>query len=104
MSTRRRGFILPTSLLVLTLLTVMLTAAFVMVSAEFRSSDNSLSSVKAMALAEAGMQSYFAANRGLRPTDTYDSVRYTFSGGYADVVGRKMSNATTGTTPWMVKV
>lgn len=104
MTTRRpRGFILPTSLLVLTLLTVMLTAAFVLVSAEYRSTDNAMSGARAQAMAQAGMQSYFATGRSLDSTDTYDSLRFTYSGGYADVVARKMRNIAIGVTPWAIR-
>ena len=97
------GFVLPTSLLVLALLTVMLTAAFVVVSAEYRSTDNSMAGTRALALAQAGLQSYFASNRQLQPTDWGDSVRYTYTGGYTDVVARKMRNATSGITTWIVR-
>lgn len=103
MTADRRGFILPTSLLVLTLLTVMLTAAFVMTSAEYRSTDNALASTRALALAQAGLQTYFASNRSLKPSDTGDSVRFTYSGGYTDVVARKMRDMTSGTTPWAIR-
>ncbi len=98
-----RGFILPTSLLVLTLLTVMLTAAFVLVAAEFRSTDNAAAGTRALALAQAGLQSYFSSNHGLKATNSNDSVRYTFSTGYADVVARKMLGDTAGTTTWVVR-
>jgi Tfp pilus assembly protein PilX len=100
---RLRGFILPTSLLVLTLLTVMLTAAFVLVSAEWRSTDNAMAGTRALALAQAGMQTYFATNRSLTPTNTTDSLRITYTGGYTDVVARKMILATSGVTTWVVK-
>jgi len=93
---RARGFVLPTSLLVLTLLTVMLTAAFVLVSAESRTTDNSLSSTRALAIAEAGLQSYYSLNRGLTPTDTYDSTQLTFTGGYANVIAQRLRAAQTG--------
>lgn len=89
-----RGFILPTSLLVLTLLTVMLTAAFILVSAEFRTTENAASSVRALALAEAGLANYLSQTRGLRPVDTGDSVRITLPGGYADVVASRIRAAT----------
>lgn len=85
-----RGFILATSLLVLTLLTVMLTAAFVLVSAEFRTTDNAASSARALALAEAGLENYLSLNRGIQPSDTWDSLRITVAGGYADVVARRV--------------
>ncbi|MFI5207267.1 MAG: hypothetical protein ACHQX4_04530 [Gemmatimonadales bacterium] len=86
----RSGFILPTTLLVMTLLTVMLTAAFIMASAEFRASDNSLANSRALALAQAGLENYFSQQRLLNNSSSYDSVRITFSNGYADVVGRRV--------------
>jgi len=87
---RSRGFVLPTSLLVMVLLTVMLTAAFVLVSAESRTTDNSLASTRALTIAEAGLQTYLSQNRGLSGTSTWDSMRLDFPGGYAAVVARRM--------------
>ncbi|MFI5214806.1 MAG: hypothetical protein ACHQU8_09745, partial [Gemmatimonadales bacterium] len=98
------GFILPTTLLVMTLLTVMLTAGFIMASAEFRASDNSLSNSRALSLAQAGMENYFSLQRLLDTTSTYDSVRITFSNGYADVVGRRVRKNTGSHLPlWLVR-
>lgn len=88
-----RGFVLPTTLLVTTLLTVMLTAAFILVSAEYRTTDNSLAASRALSLAQAGLQSYFAQNRNLTGSTTYDSVRYAYSTGYADVVAQRLHAA-----------
>jgi len=90
---RRRGFILPTTLLVLTLVTVMLAAAFVMVSAEYRTTDNSFASARALAIAQAGLQNYFAMGHIL--TGTSDSTRYTYSGGYARVRAWRLRDSTT---------
>lgn len=84
------GFILPTTLMVMTLLTVMLSAAFVMVSAEFRASDNALAQSRATSLAQAGIQDYFSRNRAISSGTTYDSLRITYSAGYADVVARRL--------------
>jgi hypothetical protein len=86
----RRGFVLPTTLMVMTLLTVMLTAAFVMISAEFRTSDNSLAISRANALAQAGLQDYLSRNRGLGIGASWDSIRITYSSGYADIVGTRL--------------
>ncbi|MFI5279656.1 MAG: hypothetical protein ACHQU1_04110 [Gemmatimonadales bacterium] len=98
------GFILPTTLLVMTLLTVMLTAAFIMASAEFRASDNSLASSRALSLAQAGLENYFSQQRSLDTSSTYDSVRISFSNGYADVVGRRIRAQTTNRLPrWLVR-
>ncbi len=89
MSTRR-GFILPTTLMVMTLLTVMLSAAFVMVSAEFRASDNALAQSRANSLAQAGMQDYLSRNRYIGFGTSYDSLRITYTAGYADVVASRL--------------
>jgi Tfp pilus assembly protein PilX len=100
----RRGFVLPTTLMVMTLLTVMLTAAFIMISAEFRTSDNSLAMSRANALAQAGLQDYLSRNRGLGVSSSWDSLRITYSAGYVDVVGTRLV-AAVGSRPalWVVR-
>jgi len=104
MSTDRRGFILPTTLMVMTLLTVMLTAAFILISAESRTTDNSLAIGRAHALAQAGLQKYLTLNRGIVPSASSDSVRLNFSPGYADVVGTRMVGPNSnGVALWMVR-
>jgi Tfp pilus assembly protein PilX len=85
-----RGFVLATTLLATTLLTVMLAAAFLLVSAEQRTTDNSFSTARALALAQAGLQTYFSQNRGLADTSTYDSMRVALSSGYADLVATRV--------------
>ncbi len=91
--TERRGFILATTLLVMTVLTVMLAAAFVMISAEFRTTNGSFGSTRALNLAQAGIATYFAQSHNL--TTGYDSTIYSFSKGYARVVARKLRDSTT---------
>ena len=86
----RRGFVLPTTLMVMTLLTVMLTAAFILISAEFRTTDNALAMSRAHAIAQAGLQDYLTRNRGLGAASTYDSMRVTYTAGYADVVASRI--------------
>ena len=104
MPTDRRGFILPTTLMVMTLLTVMLTAAFILISAESRTTDNSLAMGRAHALAQAGLQKYLTLNRGMSPSSNSDSVRLTFSAGYADVIGsRLVAPGTNGVALWLVR-
>jgi Tfp pilus assembly protein PilX len=102
-----RGFVLATTLLVTTLLTVMLAASFLLVSAEQRTTDNSFGTARAAALAQAGLQNYFAQNRGLSDTSTYDSSRITLVLGYADVVATKLrpGGATSGSplALWVVR-
>lgn len=86
-----RGFILATTLLVMTLLTVMLTAAFVLISAEFRTTNGSFSNTRSLTLAQAGLQSYFANPHSLGAGS--DSTDYTFPGGYARVVARRLRDS-----------
>ena len=85
-----RGFVLATTLLVTTLLTVMLAASFLLVSAEQRTTDNSFGTARALALAQAGLQNYFAQNRGLTDSMAYDSTRIPLVLGYADVVAIRL--------------
>lgn len=84
----RRGFVLPTTLLVVTLLTVMLAASFILVSADYRTTLNVFASARALALAQAGMQTYFSVPHVFTGTD--DSARYTFNGGYVRVRAQRL--------------
>jgi len=97
-SRAERGFVLATTLLVTTLLTVMLAASFLLVSAEQRTTDNSFGNARALSLAQAGLQYYFSLNTSLSDTSTYDSARVTLANGYADVVARRVraGGASTG--------
>ncbi len=79
---------LATTLLVTTLLTVMLAASLILVSAEQRTTDNSLGTARALVLAQAGLQTYYSLTRAIGPSQTYDSVRIPLSGGFADVVAK----------------
>ena len=90
--TTRRGFVLATSLLVMTLLTVMLAAAFIMISAEYRTTNGAYSTTRSLAIAQAGLQRYFAEGHFLGGGS--DSLNYTFSGGYARVVARRLRDTT----------
>jgi hypothetical protein len=85
--------VLATTLMVTTLLTVMLAASFLLVSAEERMTRNSFGSSLALGLAQSGLQSYFTQNRGITTSQVYDSVRVTLAGGYADVVSRQVRGA-----------
>ncbi len=90
-----RGFILPTTLLVMALLTVMLTAAFVLVSAEHRTSENALASTRALLIAQSGLQKYFSRSSSIATNATYDSVAsYPMPGGYATVAASRLVPAT----------
>ncbi len=102
-----RGFVLATTLMVTTLLTVMLAASFLLVSAEGRMTRNSYGTSLALALAQAGLENYFAQNRSITASQTYDSMRVPLAGGYADVVARQVRGAggTTGSplALWIVQ-
>jgi hypothetical protein len=101
---RRRGFVLPTTLLVMTLLTVMLTAAFILVSAESRATDNSFASSRALALAQAGLQTYLSQDRPLDSTGVSDSLRIVMSRGYADVIAERVrARTSTNRALWLVR-
>jgi hypothetical protein len=91
-----RGFVLATTLLVTTLLTVMLAASFLLVSAEQRTTDNSFGTARALARARAGLQNYFSLNRALTDTSTYDSIHVVFTNGYADVVAKRVRATSSG--------
>jgi len=105
-SARRRGFILPTTLMVVTLLTVMLTAAFILISAESRTTDNSFANQRALAIAEAGLQQFLATSRSITGSTWYDSTytSYTFTNGYAAVGATKLVDTTQGPLAiWLVR-
>jgi Tfp pilus assembly protein PilX len=90
----RRGFVLPTTILVVTLLTVMLAAAFILVSADYRTTLNAFASARALALAQAGLQNYLSVGHNLLAL-TQDSTTYTFSNGWASVIARRLRDSTT---------
>jgi hypothetical protein len=103
---RPRGFVLPTTLLVMTLMTVMLTAAFILVSAEARSTDNSFASQRALAIAEAGMENYLSRNLNLGVSTAYDSTTtpINFSNGYAVVAASRLVDTSQGPLAiWLVR-
>jgi len=84
-----RGSALPLTILLVTIITLMLTAALVRVEADRRLAEGSGSTVDALALATSGLQRYMAYYDSLqvRPLDG-DSLRINLTGGYADVVAR----------------
>jgi len=100
-STADRGFVLVTTLLVMTLLTVLLTAAFVMISAESRTTGSAYETSRALNLAQAGLQGYFATAHNL--ASGRDSTDYTFPGGYARIVAQRLRDSTAAIRPlWVV--
>lgn len=100
----RRGFVLPTSMLVITLLTVMLAAAFILVSADYRTTDNAFATSRALANAQAGLQNYFSVGHNLAGL-SQDSTGYAFGTGWASVVARKLRDSVGTTDPslWVVR-
>jgi hypothetical protein len=80
-------------MLVVTLLTVMLAAAFILVSADYRTTLNAFATARALALAQAGLQNYLSVGHSLLAL-TQDSTTYTFSNGWAAVVSRQIRDST----------
>ncbi len=85
----RRGFAIPTAILVILVLTAALAAGFSLVSAENRSIADQKAQVTAFELAEQGLEVFIARRDSLgfsaTPPRARDTVRVTLSGGYADV-------------------
>lgn len=76
-----RGFALPTTILLVTVLTVMLAAAFTRTSSDLQVADGSQAIEEALSVAQSGLQRYFE-DISARPADG-DSTRYNVTGGYA---------------------
>lgn len=91
MVTLRRddGFALPITIFLVTMLTLMLAALFVRVSADRVVAESSGDLVDAATIAQGGLQSYLGTMTmtKIRPNDG-DSTRINVTGGYADVVVR----------------
>jgi Tfp pilus assembly protein PilX len=81
-------------MMVVTLITVMLAAAFILVSADYRTTLNAFASARALALAQAGLQNYFSVGHNLLAVSK-DSTTFTFSNGYAAVVAQRLRDSTT---------
>lgn len=90
---RRRGAALPVVILLMVILALSLTAAFTINSNESRAVDNQQEQIEAFALAESGRERYLVdrAAFGLagEPAAS-ESIRVVQSGGYADVVVRRL--------------
>ncbi len=82
-----KGFVLPLTIFVLTVITIMLAAIFVQVQVDRRVAESSGDVLTASSVAASGLGRYFAYrdSLGVRPPDG-DSVRVNVVGGYADVV------------------
>ena len=86
----RRGFALPTAILVILVMTIMIAAGFSIVSAERRSVSDQKSQVSAFEIAEQGLELFLIRRDSLLPNSSMipgakDSVRINFANGYADV-------------------
>lgn len=88
-SSPRRGFAIPTAILVILVLTAALAAGFSLVSAENRSIADQKAQVTAFELAEQGLEIFIVKRDSLGfttvPPGARDSTRITLAGGYADV-------------------
>src|SRR5687768_608195 len=88
--TERRGFAIPTAILVIMVMTIMVAGGFSLVSAERRSVADQRSQISAFQIAEQGLELFLIRRDSLLPAATRipgpkDSVRITFPSGYADV-------------------
>lgn len=88
--TARRGFALPTAILVIAVMTIMIAGGFSLVSAERRSVSDQKAQISAFKIAEDGLELFLIRRDSLLPNapkvpGAKDSVRVTFQGGYADV-------------------
>lgn len=87
---QRRGFALPTAILVIAVLTIMIAGGFSLVSAERRSVSDQKAQISAFKIAEDGLELFLIRRDSLLPNSSKipgakDSVRINFEGGYADV-------------------
>jgi hypothetical protein len=88
--TERRGFAIPTAILVIMVMTIMVAGGFSLVSAERRSVADQRSQISAFQIAERGLELFLIRRDSLLPDaprvpGAKDSVRIYFSAGYADV-------------------
>ncbi|MDQ3674957.1 MAG: hypothetical protein M3365_11335 [Gemmatimonadota bacterium] len=86
----RRGFALPTAILVIAVMTIMIAGGFSLVSAERRSVSDQKAQISAFKIAEDGLELFLVRRDSLLPNagkvpGPKDSVRIAFTGGYADV-------------------
>lgn len=85
----RKGFAIPTAILIIMVMTAALAAGFSLVSAENRSISDQKAQVTAFQLAEQGLETFIVRRDSLGSTITPPGVHYevrvTLTGGYADV-------------------
>ncbi len=103
------GIALPTTIFVVTLVTIMISALFVRVQADRRIGESSGHNVDALTIAQSGLETYLgtvafdACDRPLRPPDG-DSLRINVTGGYADVVAHVLRRPVDSLDTWMYVV
>jgi hypothetical protein len=94
------GFALPLAILILTLLTATLAAAFAMASSEYRAIDNARDQEKALRLAQSGLETFLASRPSLGftavPPAVSESARVALPGGYADVTLERIRPSVSG--------
>lgn len=86
----RKGFALPSAILVIGILSISIAAGFTLVNAERRGVDDQKAQVSAFVLAEQGLQTFFVKRDSLgflsRPPGLKEGpIRIYLKGGYADV-------------------
>jgi hypothetical protein len=106
---REDGIALPTTILVITLVTIMISALFVRVQTDRRIGESGGYGVDALTLAQGGLDTYLgtltfdACDRPQRPPDG-DSVRINLTGGFADVVAHVVRKPSDTLATWMYAV
>ncbi len=86
----RKGFALPTAILVIGILTISIAAGFTLVNSERRGVDDQQAQVSAFVLAQHGLETFFVKRDSLGfnskpPANHEGPVRIHLKGGYADV-------------------
>lgn len=91
----QRGFALPLTILVVTVMTMLIAAAHVRVRADRIIAESSGATVSAFAVAQSGLNRYFVYydSINVRPPDG-DSLRINVTGGFADVLAYKVRSPT----------
>jgi hypothetical protein len=106
---REDGIALPTTILVITLVTIMISALFVRVQTDRRIGESGGHNVDALALAQGGLDTYLgtvnfdACDRPSRPPDGA-SVRINLTGGFADVLAHVVRKPSDTLGTWMYVV
>ncbi len=101
-----RGFALPTTVFLVTILTVMLATALARASSDHEVANSGQFSVNALAVAQSGLQTYLdlvnfdACGGAIRPPNG-DSVRINVNGGYSDVVVHVVQRPVDSLGTWM---